>query len=366
MKLRQGKIIKGKYKIEREIYKGGMGIVYVCTDIYSRAYYVLKHPLFNGMNDSMKVDKLKVEANILSTLSHPNIVRYIDSFEENNVFYMVIEYIRGSDMKGLFTNKPTTETQAKNYCGQLLDALEYLHNQNIIHRDIKPRNIMITGNNVKLIDFGTAKMRFTSIGKRGTILFTPGYGAPEQQTGECYFQSDIFAVGATMYFLLTGTDPCSPPLSPCRINPRVNRTIDLIIRKATDLDPNRRYQTVNEMKNALIGIYRARPAYNPRIIIGSREFKITKSPLTIGRGGVNVHPDIVINDPERYVSKIHARVFRDSQGSYWLEDCSVNGTFIHIGGMYRKITKWNLQDNDMIAFCWSPSKGAYMSLKFKT
>ncbi|KYK30822.1 MAG: hypothetical protein AYK19_17800 [Theionarchaea archaeon DG-70-1] len=85
MKLRQGKIIKGKYKIEREIYKGGMGIVYVCTDIYSRAYYVLKHPLFNGMNDSMKVDKLKVEANILSTLSHPNIVRYIDSFEEKEV-----------------------------------------------------------------------------------------------------------------------------------------------------------------------------------------------------------------------------------------------------------------------------------------
>lgn len=344
-----------------------MGIVHICTDIHSGSHYVIKYPLYNGSNDLMKVDKLKIEARILRTLSHPNIVRYVDSFEENGIYYMIIEYINGNDMKALFENKPVTESQVKQYCGQLLDALEYLHNQNIIHRDIKPRNVMISGNMVKLIDFGGAKMRFTSLGNRGTILFTPGYSAPEQQQiGEFHYQSDIFSVGATMYFLLTGKDPCRPPLSPCSLNSRVNRRLDLIVRKATNLDPNRRYQTMNEMRNALFGIPVAKQSYNPRIIIGSKEHKITKNSLTIGRGGANVHPDIVIQDPERYVSKIHVKVFKDSMGNYWLEDCSVNGTFVYVGGMYRKIAKWNLQDNDVFAFCWSPTKGAYMLLKFKT
>ena len=367
MRLRPGKIIQGKYRVENKIHEGGMGVIYICTDIHSGAYYVLKHPLYNGLNDLVKVEKLKVEASILRTLSHPHIVRYIDSFEENSVFYMVIEYVNGKDMKTLFDNRPATESQVKNYCGQLLDALEFLHNQNIIHRDIKPRNVMITGNTVKLIDFGGAKMRFTSIQQKKSYLYTPGYGAPEQQAGDPNFQSDIFGVGATMFFLLTGKDPCtSPPLSPCRLNPRVDRNLDSIIQKSTDTNSNLRYLTVKEMKNAIFGIYRAKPAYNPRIIIGSKEHGITKSFLTIGRGGSNVRPDILINDPERYISKIHAKVFKDSQGNYWLEDCSANGTFICIGGIYRRISKWNLQDNDVIAFCWSSSKGPYMTLRFKT
>jgi serine/threonine protein kinase len=367
MKLKSGQIIKGRYRIERKIHAGGMGIVYTCTDIHKGAHYVLKLPLYNGVNDLINVEKLKVEARILRTLSHPNIVKYVDFFEERNVFYMVIEYIKGNDMKILFDNKPISESKTRKYCGQLLNALEYLHNQNIIHRDIKPRNVMVIGDKIKLIDFGGAKMRFTSLGNTGTRIYTPGYSSPEQQQmGEFNYQSDIFSVGATMYFLLTGKDPCSPPLSPCRNNPGVDKDLDRIVQKATNFDPNRRYQTVSEMKNELSGIYTARPSYNPRIIIGSKEYKIKKSTLTIGRGGANLNPNITVNDPERYISRIHAKIFRDSQGNYWLEDCSVNGTFIYTGNTYKKIKRWNLRDNDIIAFCWSRSKGPYMQLKFKT
>ncbi|MGD2249183.1 MAG: FHA domain-containing serine/threonine-protein kinase [Candidatus Methanofastidiosia archaeon] len=363
MKLRPGTIIHKRYRIENKIYEGGMGVVYICMDIYARCYYVIKHPLLNGEYDDKKVEKLETEAKILRSLSHPHIVKYVTSFQGKKMYYLITEYIKGNDMKKLFLNRPATETMAKKYGGYILNGLEYLHNRNIIHRDIKPRNIMVSNKTVKLIDFGGAKMWHTGLNKEKTYLWTPGYGAPEQHKGEVYFQSDIYAVGATMYFLLTGKDPSAPPpLSPRIENWGVDRALDSIVQKATNIDPNKRFQTATEMKNALFGIYK-NPKY-PRLIIGSREFRITRSPFTIGRGGSTVRPDILINDPKNYLSKVHAQIFKSS-GRYWIKDCSLNGTFIYIGGSYQQKSQWNLQDNDLIALCCSATKGPYLVLKFK-
>lgn len=363
MKLKPGQTLKGRYRIQRPLHEGGMGVVYFCEDILTQNYRVLKHPRLDGSNDDLKTEKLKIEARILKTLSHPHIVKYHDSFQEQGIFFMVIEYVQGKDLKTLFGQNPARESEVNNYTGQLLDTLEYLHNRNIIHRDIKPRNVMISQNMVKLIDFGGAKMRFTSLTHKGSILYTPGYGAPEQQIGQSYFQSDIFGVGATMYFLLTGTDPCTPPpLSPQDLNSHINDTLNTIVRKATHIDFNRRYQTVSDMKNALSGIRKV--VFGPRLIVGSRQFNIVKSPFTVGRGGLNVHPDIILPDPEKYISKIHAQIIRDSKGRMWIEDKSVNGTFILRGKTYKRIKKWNLQNNDVIAFCWSAAKGPYLLLQY--
>jgi serine/threonine protein kinase len=252
MMVNLGNIVGHKYRLEREICKGGMGVICLCTDITEGQERVAKYPFLDGRNDKIKLEKLKVEAEILKTVSHPCIVRYIDSFEEKKILYMILEYIEGKDMKTLFKERPAPESHVKKYAKKLLDALEYLHNENTIHRDITPRNIMVTQNKIKLIDFGGAKMRFTSLGQESTFLWTPGYGAPEQLWGHSYFQSDIYGVGATLYFLLTGEDPRSiPPLSPRNENPRVSKNIDILVRKAPELDPDMRFQTATEMKKAL-------------------------------------------------------------------------------------------------------------------
>ncbi|MGD2249189.1 MAG: FHA domain-containing serine/threonine-protein kinase [Candidatus Methanofastidiosia archaeon] len=353
-----GDIIAQKYKIEHTIYTGGMGVACLSTNIHTNKKYVIKYPVHG---QDTKVEKLKVEAAILKSISHPFIVTYIDSFEENNMFYLVTEYIPGRDMKTLFYERPAPESNVTQYANQLLSALEYLHNNNTIHRDIKPRNIMITKNTIKLIDFGGAKKGFTSLEK--DPLWTPGYGAPEQRTGAFYYQSDIYAVGATMYFLVTGCDPRHlPPLKPRRKNLQVSKGLDAVIQKATDMDPDKRFQTATEMKKALSGIVTA--SVSPRLILGSKQYTIGNK-LTIGRGGSKVHPDVTIDDPNRFLSKIHARIIKDTNNNYWVEDYSANGTFIQKDGNYKRIKKWNLTNNDVIALCWNPVKGPYIVGKFK-
>lgn len=253
MKLKSGNIVGGKYRIEREISASGISIVYTCLDVQSENRYVIKHASYNRRNYDRKVELLKAAARILKILSHPYIVKYVDSFEENNVFYLVIEYINGKDMKTLFYNKPVEETKVRDFCVKMLNALEYLHNENIIYRDIKPTNIIVSGKTIKLIDFSGA----ISSGSEPDYLWTPGYGAPEQPRGEYYFQSDIYGLGATLYFLLTGKDPCKvAPLSPQSENLVVSEDLDRIVRKATAIDPYERFQTETEMKKMILGSYK--------------------------------------------------------------------------------------------------------------
>ncbi len=210
------------------------------------------------------VKNFEREANILVTLNHPAIPRIFDFFTHDERSYLVMELIFGKDLEAILksTLDPIREDQVILWAIEVCDVLEYLHTHRpepIIFRDIKPQNLMVNQqNHIVIVDFGIAKI-FKS-GQKGTMIGTEGYSPPEQYRGEATFQTDIYALGATMHHLLTRRDPrLEAPFSfgdrPIRsINQNVSVELDSIITKALCYKPEDRFQFVTEMKMALIAL----------------------------------------------------------------------------------------------------------------
>ena len=206
------------------------------------------------------------EANLLATLNHPSIPRIYDYFSEEDRSYLVLEFVHGKDLESIIndTNGFLAEEQVLSWAIQLCDVLSFLHNHKpdpIIFRDMKPSNIMINSNgDVILVDFGIAKT--FQVGQKGTMIGTEGYSPPEQYRGEATPLADIYALGATLHHTLTRRDPrLEPPFSfaerPLRkINSRVTPELETIVSTALAYDPAERFNTAEEMKEALMGVAR--------------------------------------------------------------------------------------------------------------
>jgi serine/threonine protein kinase len=361
-----------------------MGIIHLANDSYGNRV-TIKEPRLTGCpSDQVKynIEKLKVEADVLENLHHKHIVRYIDRRTEGNIVYLIVEYVDGEGMYELFLNKMSDEREAEDCILQVLDALIYMHQQNVIHRDLNPKNIMVAQRtHLKLIDFGTAKYYYTQMRgaqQQPTIVFkSGGWTAPEQQYGGiATFQSDIYSAGANLFFLLTGKPPAhcvtsSGQLrSPCDLNPSAKRLSNVVM-KAMDMDPNRRYQTAEEMKNNIAGIMSFIPS-EACIIYGNNRYTISNE-VTMGRAD---DCDIKFPDPDPrgpFISRHHARIYLRG-GQYWIEDLnSVNGTYIVYTDQYGKAqykklspkSPWALQDNDLVALCYDDVLGPYVAFKFQ-
>ena len=206
------------------------------------------------------------EAHIIASLSHPAIPHIYDYFTIDDRAYLVLEYINGQNLETLLQNTEgfLPEAQVLAWGIELCDVLHYLHGRQpspVVFRDMKPSNVMLTqSGKVMVVDFGIAKL-FQS-GQKGTMIGTEGYAPPEQYRGEATPLVDIYALGATLHHLLTRRDPrMEPPFSfherPVRkINPSVSPELAAVIERAVAYDPAGRFQSAQEMKEALLAVAR--------------------------------------------------------------------------------------------------------------
>ncbi len=213
-----GTILHGRYRIERVLGSGGFGHVYLAIDLGTNQQYAVKEYLVSGSSGQ---EQLQHEATVLSHLRHPNMPGFQDAFIERGRYYIVINYIEGDDLTDLVRmarqrNESIPILQILTWLLAICDAVMFMHSQRptIIHRDIKPDNIRITPNGTAvLVDLGNAKA--AADGAR-TLFFirhqgTPGYAPPEQYPGGAGTdaRSDVYALGGTLYFVLTAHEPPS-------------------------------------------------------------------------------------------------------------------------------------------------------------
>lgn len=256
-----GSLVDGKYKILNKVGQGGMSVVYLAMNEKANKQWAVKEVRKDGIKDFEVVKQgLVAETDILKRLSHPNLPSIIDVIDTDESFIIIMDYIQGNSLnKALdeFGAQPQENVIA--WAKQLCDVLGYLHSRTpaIIYRDMKPANIMLKPDgNVTLIDFGTAREYKEKNLADTTCLGTVGYAAPEQfgGMGQTDARTDIYCLGATLYHLVTGKNPCEPPyeIKPIReINPTLSSGFERIIQKCTQRDPNDRYQSAAELMYAL-------------------------------------------------------------------------------------------------------------------
>ena len=264
MALKDGQVLNQRYQIVRLLGQGGFGAVYQAWDLNLKVPCAVKE---NFETNPSAMRQFEREASMLAALRHPNLPRVTDHFIiEGQGQYLVMDYIEGEDLRTILeqNGKALPETQVIGWLVEICDALSYLHTQSIpvIHRDIKPANIKITpSGRAMLVDFGIAKAfnpeSRTTLGARA---FTPGY-SPFEQYGEAPTdaRSDIYALGATAYAVLTGQAPtesisrmagASLP-QPRQLNPAISPQTEKVILKALEIMPDQRFQSALEFKQAL-------------------------------------------------------------------------------------------------------------------
>ncbi len=266
----------GRYNIERVLGKGAMGVVYEGVDPKLNRRVAIKTILKSHLDPDTAKDysmRFSREAQAVARLNHPHIVQVYDFAEEGDIAYLVMEFIRGKELKNFFdANERFDIREAVRIMGELLDALEFAHNAGIIHRDIKPANVMLDAQaRTKLTDFGVARVTDSDRTQAertqaGTMVGTPAYMSPEQITGGTIDKrSDVFSAGIILYQFLTGEKPFTgggawtiakkiiqeDPPAPSSLNNAVTQFFDAVVNKALSKNPETRYQSAKDFGVAL-------------------------------------------------------------------------------------------------------------------
>ena len=262
-------MINERYEVIKSIGEGGMANVYLAQDTILDRKVAVKVLRGDLSNDDKFIRRFEREALSVSKLSHPNIVEVYDVGEENEQHYIVMEYIDGKTLKQLlYKRKTLTTEEVIDIMTQLTDAIAHAHESYIIHRDIKPQNIMILDDgSIKVTDFGIAiAMNATQLTQTNSVMGSVHYIPPEQANGKsATVKSDIYSIGIMMYELLTGSVPFKgdnaveiaikhmkeklPSIR--KQNPAIYQSVENIVLKATAKNPRNRYENARDMCNDL-------------------------------------------------------------------------------------------------------------------
>jgi len=369
----------GGYQIAEEIGRGGVAVVYRAYQPQLERWVAIK--VLQSVESGGKefLARFRREAKAIAALRHPNILTIYDYGEEQGIAYIVMEYVPGGSLKDRLTGEPMEWPDAATLVIPVGRALAYAHSQGIVHRDVKPANVLLARPDWPLLaDFGLVKLlgRRRGITRPGTSIGTPAYFSPEQAAGEDVdHRSDIYGLGLVLYELLTGRLPFEaessvemmlrrlyePPLPPRHLNPHIPPRLETVIMRALARDPAARYQTMDALVNDLsrlpgaTGRAVAPPAHlevppgttarleEPGLAVGPRLVVMgtgatlplpPKGEVLVGRADPHVSPppDVDLGPHGgglAGVSRRHARLLRYPEG-WMLEDLhSTNGTFIN-------------------------------------
>jgi eukaryotic-like serine/threonine-protein kinase len=266
----------GEYSVQRELGRGGMGAVYLAEHDLTHELVAIKELLLTAATDPAAVERFLHEGEVMSRLAHPNIVGVRSIIQTGSGHYIALEYVAGESLRGLLSSGPPPIPPAFAVMHGLLQALDHAHHQGIVHRDVKPENVMLSSlGQVKVTDFGIARLTDGPAGsatRTGTTIGTPHYMSPEQvTTREIDGRSDLYSAGVVCYELFCGRPPFdataaeepsalfakhvqAPPLPPTVVRPGLDPALETVILTSLSKRPEDRFQTAAEFDDELSAI----------------------------------------------------------------------------------------------------------------
>lgn len=275
-----------RYRVTEKLGSGGMADVYKAVDEVLGRTVAVKVLHAHYATDPGFVARFRQEAQAAANLSHPNIVNIYDWGKDDETYYIVMEYVRGTDLKALVQQQGSLDPhKVAEYCAQVCAALSVAHGYDIIHRDIKPHNIVLTPDGtIKVMDFGIARAGNSTMTQTGSVLGTAHYVSPEQAQGRNLGPaSDLYSLGVVLYELATGELPFNgdtpvavalkqvndEPVAPRQIDPDIPPSLEAVILRAMQKNPQERYASAEEMRRDLLRVASGRMVESPAAAVAA-------------------------------------------------------------------------------------------------